>query len=49
MIQTLTQALRRERSTRREQVHELQQKLAAAHGEILRLQRRLREHGLDNR
>jgi len=45
VIQTLTQALRRERSTRREQVHELEQKLAAAHGEILRLQRELRANG----
>jgi len=49
VIETLTQALRRERSTRREQAHELEQRLAAAHGEILRLQRRLREHGLDDR
>ncbi|MDH6137216.1 hypothetical protein P3T37_006648 [Kitasatospora sp. MAA4] len=49
VIQTLTQALRLERSTRREQVHELEQKPAAAHGEILRLHRRLREHGLDDR
>ncbi|MFD0403856.1 DUF6262 family protein [Kitasatospora sp. NPDC127116] len=41
VIQTLTQALRHERTTRREQVRDLQQRLAAAHGEILRLQREL--------
>ncbi|MFE0458764.1 DUF6262 family protein [Kitasatospora sp. NPDC058965] len=49
VIQTLTEALRRERGTRRDQVRDLEQRLAAAHGEILRLQRRLREHGLADR
>jgi uncharacterized small protein (DUF1192 family) len=38
--------LRRQRTTYREQVQELEQRLAAAHGEILRLRRRLSERGL---
>ena len=45
VIHALTEALRRERTTHRERVQELEQRLAAAHGEILRLQRRLRERG----
>jgi len=47
VIHTLTESLRRERSANRERVHDLEQRLAAAHGEILRLQRTLRENGLD--
>ncbi|MFI1370342.1 DUF6262 family protein [Streptomyces griseochromogenes] len=46
VIHTLTEALRRERTTHRERVQELEQRLAAAHGEILRLQRQLREQGV---
>jgi len=47
VIRALTESLRRERSANRERVHDLEQRLAAAHGEILQLQRRLREHGLN--
>jgi hypothetical protein len=46
VIHTLTQSLRRERIARREEVHDLEQKLAAAHGEILRLRRTLQGHGI---
>lgn len=46
VIHTLTESLRRQRTTYREQVQELEQRLAAAHGEILRLRRRLSERGL---
>lgn len=49
VIHTLTTTLRRERATHREHVQELEQRLAAAHGELLRLRRRLQEHGLDPR
>jgi hypothetical protein len=49
VIHTLTESLRRERATHRERVRELEQRLAAAHGEILRLQRRLGERGLGDR
>ncbi|MEW2625643.1 DUF6262 family protein [Streptomyces sp. NPDC048106] len=49
VIHTLTEALRRERTAHRARVQELEQRLAAAHGEILRLQRQLREHGLESR
>ncbi|MFF2132073.1 DUF6262 family protein [Streptomyces olivochromogenes] len=44
VIHALTEALRRERATRRERVQELEQRLAAAHGEILRLQRVIQSH-----
>ncbi|MFD0271741.1 DUF6262 family protein [Streptomyces sp. NPDC127106] len=44
VIHTLTEALRRERTTHRERVQELEQRLAAAHGEILRLQRVIQAH-----
>ncbi|MBL1120589.1 hypothetical protein JK364_51140 [Streptomyces sp. 110] len=46
VIHTLTESLRRERAAHREQAQELEQRLAAAHGEILRLRRHLRERGL---
>ncbi|UKY55592.1 hypothetical protein [Streptomyces inhibens] len=46
VIHTLTGALRRERTNHRERVQQLEQRLAAAHGEILRLQRQLREQGV---
>ncbi|MGW2184095.1 DUF6262 family protein [Streptomyces sp. NPDC001732] len=49
VIHTLTESLRRERATHRERVRELEQRLAAAHGEILRLQRRLGERGIGDR
>ncbi|MFI9163506.1 DUF6262 family protein [Kitasatospora aureofaciens] len=49
VIYSLTEALRRERTAHRERVQELEQRLAAAQGEILRLQRQLREHGLESR
>lgn len=45
VIHTLTEALRRERTTHRERVQELEQRLAAAHGEILRLHRVIQSHG----
>ncbi|MFF4384476.1 DUF6262 family protein [Kitasatospora sp. NPDC001547] len=45
VIHSLTEALRRERAAHRERVQELEQRLAAAHGEILRLQRQIRERG----
>jgi hypothetical protein len=45
VIHTLTEALRRERTTHREHVQELEQRLAAAHGEILRLHRVIQSHG----
>jgi uncharacterized protein DUF6262 len=45
VIHALTDALRRERTTHRERVQELEQRLAAAHGEILRLQRVIQSHG----
>ncbi|MFI9781100.1 DUF6262 family protein [Streptomyces sp. NPDC051956] len=45
VIHTLADALRRERATHRERVQELEQRLAAAHGEILRLQRVIQPHG----
>jgi hypothetical protein len=44
VIHALTDALRRERATHRERVQELEQRLAAAHGEILRLQRVIQSH-----
>lgn len=46
VIHTLTESLRRERSANRERVKDLEQRLAAAHGEILRLRRQAAEHGL---
>ncbi|MFJ1550143.1 DUF6262 family protein [Streptomyces sp. NPDC088246] len=45
VIHTLTEALRRERTTHRERLQELEQRLAAAHGEILRLQRVIQSYG----
>ncbi|MFE9890585.1 DUF6262 family protein [Streptomyces scopuliridis] len=44
VIHALTDALRRERATQRERVQELEQRLAAAHGEILRMQRVIQSH-----
>ena len=47
VVHTLTAALRQERTTHRERVNDLEQRLATAHGEILRLRRTLNEHGLN--
>jgi hypothetical protein len=47
VVHTLTAALRQERTAHRERVNDLEQRLAAAHGEILRLRRALNEHGLN--
>ncbi|MEU1458445.1 DUF6262 family protein [Streptomyces avermitilis] len=44
VIHALTDALRRERATHRERGQELEQRLATAHGEILRLQRVIQSH-----
>jgi hypothetical protein len=46
VIQTLAEPLRRERSTNREYVKELEQRLAATHEETLRPRRQAAEHGL---
>jgi hypothetical protein len=45
-ILTLTEKLRRERDIRRTTVSELEEQLAAAHGELLRLRRLLNQHGV---
>jgi hypothetical protein len=42
----LTTRLREERAARRATMHDLEQKLSAAHGEILRLRRTLQQHGI---
>lgn len=47
IVQVLTQKLREERAARRAAVHDLEQQLAAAHGELLRLRRRLQQHGIE--
>jgi hypothetical protein len=47
VVHTLTAALRQERTTHRERVNDLEQRLAAGPGEILRLRRTLNEHGLN--
>ncbi|GLW75487.1 hypothetical protein Kpho02_77840 [Kitasatospora phosalacinea] len=46
VIHSLTEALRRERAARRKHVQDLERRLAAAHGELLRLCRRLQELGI---
>ena len=46
IVHILTARLRQEQDTRRKAVSELEQQLAAAHGELLRLRRRLQEHGI---
>lgn len=43
----LTGKLREERAARHAAVRDLEQRLSAAHGEILRLRRTLHQHGLD--
>lgn len=46
IVHILTEKLRRERDTRRTTVSELEEQLAAAHGELLRLRRLLQQHGV---
>jgi hypothetical protein len=46
IVHILTTKLRRERDARRTAVTELEQQLAAAHGELLRLRRLLHQHGV---
>lgn len=46
IIQVLTTKLREERAGRHAVVQDLEQRLAAAHGELLRLRRVLQQHGL---
>ena len=46
LVHVLTAKLREERTRRRALTHDLEQQLAAAHGEILRLRRILQQHGL---
>ena len=46
MVDALTVRLREERATRLAAVRDLEDKLAAAHGEILRLRRILQQHGI---
>jgi hypothetical protein len=47
IVRVLTEKLREERAARRAAVQDLEQKLAAAHGEILRLRRLLQERGIE--
>ena len=46
VVDALTARLREERATRLAAVRDLEDKLAAAHGEILRLRRILQQHGI---
>lgn len=46
IVHILTEKLRRERDTRRITVSQLEERLAAAHGELLRLRRLLQQHGI---
>jgi hypothetical protein len=46
IVHILTEKLRRERDTRRTAVSQLDDQLAAAHGELLRLRRLLQQHGI---
>jgi hypothetical protein len=46
VIHVLTAKLREERAARHAVVQDLEQRLAAAHGELLRLRRVLQQHGL---
>jgi hypothetical protein len=46
IVHILTAELRKERTERRTAVSELEQQLAAAHGELLRLRRLLQQHGI---
>jgi hypothetical protein len=46
IVHILTGKLRRERDARRTSVSHLEEQLAAAHGELLRLRRLLQQHGI---
>ena len=46
IVHILTEKLRLERDTRRTAVSKLEEQLAAAHGELLRLRRLLQQHGI---
>lgn len=46
IVQVLTAKLRQERAARRTIMDDLEQRLAAAHGELLRLRRVMEQHGL---
>ena len=46
IVHILTEKLRRERDNRRTSVSKLEEQLAAAHGELLRLRRLLQQHGI---
>jgi hypothetical protein len=46
IVHILTEKLRRERDTRRITASQLEEQLAAAHGELLRLRRLLQQHGI---
>jgi len=45
-VHILTEKLRHERDTRRIAVSQLEEQLAAAHGDLLRLRRLLQQHGI---
>ena len=46
IVHILTEKLRRERDTRRITISRLEEQLAAAHGELLRLRRLLQQHDI---
>jgi hypothetical protein len=46
IVHILTEKLRRESNVRRTAISELEEQLAAAHGELLRLRRLLQQHGI---
>jgi len=46
IVHILTEKLRHERDNRRTSVSKLEEQLAAAHGELLRLRRLLQQHGI---
>jgi hypothetical protein len=46
IVRILTEKLRRERNTRRTTVSQLEEQLASAHGELLRLRRIVQQHGI---
>lgn len=46
LVHVLTRKLREERTARRATVDDLEQRLAAAHGELLRLRRAMEQHGV---
>ncbi|MDQ2873958.1 MAG: DUF6262 family protein [Actinomycetota bacterium] len=48
IMHILTEKLRLERDTRRTTVSRLEEQLAAAHGELLRLRRLLQQHGINS-